>query len=453
MGNEKLVRRLFFIFYNATIFTCSVLLSPLILYAVTASAKRRQTFRQRMGWCRSPWHNASRWDTDKCVWVHALSVGEVMAAQPLVARLRQFSPELRICLTASTFTGFQTARRLFASQEGIGLAYFPYDLIGAVRRVASQINPAIVIVTETDIWPNFLMEMQRRHVPVSLVNLRLSEKGWKNYRRLGWAARYLLNEFEKIAVQDERDLKRLILLGVNPKKISVTGNIKFDGTAPDRTADSTLLWRRNLRISSDKQVVVAGSTHAGEEKALLQVLAALGPGKNTPILIIAPRDPLRSSEIIASCESMGLTAGSMTSVLNDSSAAFCPQVVVVDSIGVLKKLYGLADVAFVGGSLVPCGGHNPLEPAVWGKPVLFGPDMGDFPLISELLLEAGAAQRITNSEELLRAIRRLLTDPRLAMEMGSRALRLVDAHRGAVDRALAFMGLLPSIAGRNDLRC
>jgi 3-deoxy-D-manno-octulosonic-acid transferase len=453
MDKNRLAQQFFLIIYNGMLLVGLVFLFPFIASTLARKAKWRHTFRERMGWCRSPWQCDAGRQAGKCVWVHALSVGEVMAAQPLVARLQQSSPKLRICFTASTYTGVQTAQRLFGHLEGVRLSYFPYDWIGAVRRAAAQINPSIVIITETDIWPNFLLEMHRRHVPVGLVNLRLSEKSWKNYRRFRWAAKFLLNGFRKIAVQDDRDLKRLISLGINSDKVSVTGNLKFDGMTPDRAADTTALWRRNLGIASDKRVLVAGSTHAGEEKALLQVLAVLTHSNHTPILILAPRDPLRSAEIIASCRTMGLAAGSMTSVLNDSLAPTCPQVVVVDSIGILKTLYGLADVVFVGGSLVPCGGHNPLEPAVWGKPVLFGPDMGDFPLISELLLETGAAQRVMNTEELLRAVRRLLADPQLAQEMGSRALALVDAHRGAVDRTLAFMGLLSSGVGRGDPRC
>jgi 3-deoxy-D-manno-octulosonic-acid transferase len=453
MNNKKPAPQIFWILYNGMLFLGIAFLWPLILYSVAVTAKRRHTFRQRMGWCRPFRYDAHSRETGKCIWVHALSVGEVLAAQPMVERLRQIRADVPICLTASTFTGFQTARQLYEQQERIGLAYFPYDWIGAVRRVASQINPAMVVLTETDIWPNFLMEMHRRRVPVSLVNLRLADGSWKYYRRFNRMSRHLFNGFEKIAVQGQLDMKRLITLGINPEKVTVTGNIKFDGFAPVRAADTTTQWKRSLKISSEMRVMVAGSTHAGEETAMLQVLRTLMRRNNAPILILAPRDPLRSAEIIASCGGMGLTAGAMSAVLNGSDDGHCPQVVVVDSIGVLKVLYGLADVAFVGGSLVPCGGHNPLEPAAWGKPILFGPDMRDFPLISKLLLDARAAQVVRGADDLLQAVSRLLADPQLAGEMGSRALRLVQTQRGSVDRTLAFLGLMPSNVERTDARC
>lgn len=443
MGGNNLTLRIFWVLYNGMILAGFAVLLPFIAYTVASTSKRRLTFRQRMGWCRSPWGKESGPRAEKSIWVHALSVGEVLAAQPMVVRLRQTRPESRICFTTSTFTGFQTARKLFGQQQGIGLAYFPYDWIGAVRRISSHINPSLVVLTETDIWPNFMMEMHRRRVPVSLVNLRLSERSWRNYRRFGWAARYLFGGLEKITVQQQLDMKRLISLGIEADKISVTGNIKFDSVAPVQVADSAAQWKRKLKIPSGMKVLVAGSTHAGEEAPLLEVLRALARCGAAPVLILAPRDPMRSEEIAASCSALDLDADLMTGVLKRSpEVRACPQVVVVDTIGVLKALYCVADVAFVGGSLVPCGGHNPLEPAAWGKPVLFGPDMSDFSLISSLLLEARAARQVMNADELLPAVDRLLADPRLAADMGARGLKVVETHKGSVDNTLRFLGLL-----------
>jgi 3-deoxy-D-manno-octulosonic-acid transferase len=443
MGNNSLALRIFWILYNGMLLAGFVLLLPIIAYTVATTAKRRHTFRQRMGWCRSPWPDEADDGIGKCIWVHALSVGEVLAVQPMVSRLRHVRPDFRICFTTSTFTGFQTARQLYRQQPGIGLAYFPYDWFGAVRRVASQINPSMVLLTETDIWPNFMMEMHRRRIPVSLVNLRLSEGSWRNYRRFGRLARVLLGGFDKITVQDQTDMKRLIALGIDSDKIAVTGNIKFDAVAPEQAADAADRWKSKLGIPSGTQVLVAGSTHAGEEVVLLEVLKSLTHCGTAPVLVLAPRDPLRGKEIVASCRDLGLEADSMTAVLSRSpEAQACPQVVVVDTIGVLKALYGAADVAFVGGSLVPCGGHNPLEPAVWGKPVLFGPDMRDFSLISRLLLEARAARQVMNADELLQAVSKLLAAPRLAAEMGMRGLKVVELHKGSVDNTLRFLNLL-----------
>jgi 3-deoxy-D-manno-octulosonic-acid transferase len=443
MGNSNLALRIFWVLYNGMLLAGFVIFAPLLVYTVATTAKRRHTFRQRMGWCGSPWSGRTGGSTGKCIWVHALSVGEVLAAQPMVSRLRQARPDLRICFTTSTFTGFQTAQQVFGQQQQIGLAYFPYDWIGAVRRIAAQINPSLVVLTETDIWPNFLMEMHRRRVPVNLINLRFSEGTWRNYRRFGWLARTLLGGFEKIAVQQRTDMKRLVSLGLDPEKIAITGNIKFDGVAPEREADAAAQWKSKLNIPPETRVLVAGSTHEGEEELLFQVLSSLTRSGTAPMLILAPRDPMRSAAIVASCGIFGLNAELMTAVLNRSPEVHLrPQVVVVDTIGVLKALYGLADVAFVGGSLVPCGGHNPLEPAIWGKPVLFGPDMRDFSLISRLLLEARAAQRVMNGDELLQAVKKLLEDPRSAAEMGLRGLEVIEVHQGSVDKTLKFLGLI-----------
>jgi 3-deoxy-D-manno-octulosonic-acid transferase len=439
MGNNSLALRIFWVLYNGVLLAGFVLLLPFIAYTVATTAKRRHTFRQRMGWCRSPWFGEAGRDTGQCIWVHALSVGEVLAVQPMVLRLREVRPDFRICFTTSTFTGFQTARQLFGQQQRIGLAYFPYDWFGAVRRAVSQINPYMVLLTETDIWPNFLMEMHRRRIPVSLVNLRLSEGSWRNYRRFGRLARILFGGFDKITVQNQADMKRLISLGIDPHRISVTGNIKFDAVAPEQAVDAAQ-WKSRLGIPSGARVLVAGSTHAGEEQVLLEVLKSLGH-RGTPLfLVLAPRDPLRGEGIVASSRAFGLEADLMTAVLGRSPEVHaCPQVVVVDTIGVLKALYGVADVAFVGGSLVPSGGHNPLEPAAWGKPVLFGPDMSDFSLISRLLLDARAAQMVMNADELLQGVTKLLADPQSAAEMGMRGLEVVEAHKGSVDKTLKFL--------------
>ena len=444
MSSEKLSWRVLFIVYNGLLLTGSFFLLPLIVYSLATTAKRRKTFRQRMGWCRYPWQEVGGRGPGKCIWVHALSVGEVQAAQPMVIRLRKLHPEARICLSASTYTGFQTAEGLFGRQDRIELAYFPYDLIWAVRNVVSKIKPSLVIQTETDIWPNFLMEMRRCNVPVFLINLRLSEGSWTTYRRLKGLAGIIFRGFEKIAVQDQKDLKRLIQLGVPSEKVIVAGNIKFDSVTALSASDSAVRWKRDLGIHPQKRVVVAGSTHEGEERFLIEILASFKRQEDAPVLILAPRDPNRSSEIQKLLTVKGLHGHLLSALIKESPGTGCPEAVVVDSIGVLKALYSLADIVFIGGSLVPCGGHNPLEPAAWGKPILFGPDMRDFRLISELLLEARGAHQVTNAKELADSIKRLLADSRSARKMGQRAQQVFGFHHGAVDKALEFFGLAPT---------
>lgn len=442
MHSGKMARQVFFFLYNGMLLAGLFFLLPLIIYAVKTTAKRRHTFPQRMGWCRYPWQSAGGGDSGKCIWVHALSVGEVRAAQPMVVRLRALHPEMRICLSASTFSGFQTAGQLFGNQERIDLAYFPYDVIWAVRNVVARINPSQVILTETDIWPNFLMEMQRRQIPVNLINLRISDSSWRNYRRFKLLARLLFSTFEKIGVQTQRDLERLEQLGADYSKAAVTGNIKFDGIMLHSESNPANFWKSLLNITPGQPVIVAGSTHEGEEDILFKVLSSMFDAGNQPVLVVAPRDPQRGHEIIGLCRKQGLTCGLLSLLKKQGAQTFCPNVVVVDYIGVLKELYSLADVAFVGGSLVPCGGHNPLEPAAWGKPVLFGPDMSDFLLISELLLEAQGALRVFNFEDLLVNLEFLITHPESALTLGQNAMHVIRSHQGAVERNLKFLGLI-----------
>ena len=321
------------------------------------------------------------------------------------------------------------------------IAYFPYDWFWAVRRVTAKIRPSMVILTETDIWPNFLMEMHLRRVPVHLVNLRLSERSWNRFKRFKRVARALFCAFEKIGIQNPQDVGRLQDLGVPCEKMAVTGNIKFDGLMPASFSDSAQLWKERLKIAADKPVIVAGSTHEGEERILIQACKSLKQQGHRAILILAPRDPQRCEGLARLCRELDFAGSSLSSLLGASELPGDYDVVLVDSFGVLKSLYSIADVAFLGGSLVAGGGHNPLEAAAWGKPVLYGPDMRDFAPISELLLESHAACQVADGDEMFSALRDLLSDPVSAAAMGRRALKVFQSQQGAVDRTLGFLGL------------
>lgn len=426
--------------YNTVASMGLLMALPVVLPWVMASFKRRRTLRQRLGWWRYPWQSSNPVKTRKKIWVHALSVGEVSAAYPLVERIRDRHPELQIVVTASTLTGFQTASRLFAGRP-VELAYFPYDWIWSVRTVASKIDAQAVILVETDIWPNFLAEMNRRRVPVYLVNVRLSDGAWKRYRQLKWVAGQIFGAFEKICVQTAFDARRFIRLGVAEDRLYVSGNIKFDGVIMGSDDNAAMRWRRKLKIESTRQIIVAGSTHEGEEQFLLNALTSLKDKGRGVRLIVVPRDPGRAQEVLALCGHKGLVAGFLSQVIGDASSPL-PEVIVVDFIGVLKDLYGLSDVAFVGGSLVKEGGHNPLEPAILGKPVIFGPDMRDFRQIADWLLQADGARQVADQKELTSALWQLLDDPQLAASMGNRARQMVLVHQGAVQRTLQSLGMI-----------
>lgn len=404
-----------------------------------ATPRHRQTLLERLGFSfrrSTPRHNG----TSGCrLWVHALSVGEVHASQALVDGLLNAYPEIDLTFTASTLTGFQAAERLFGNRN-IDLAYYPLDWIVSIQMVANRIDPDVVVLIETDIWPNFLTAMRRRGVPVYLVNMRLSDSAFRIFVRIKWAARLLLGAFEMICVQTRRDRTRLGRIGVESRRVAVTGNIKFDDeghSGSDRAIDH---WPELVAAVDHRQVIVAGSTHEGEETQLLAALKVIEEQREPPLLILVPRNPVRSRRILDMCDDAGRSCCLLSRLL-EGRGLRRPDVVVVDFIGALKRLYALADIAFVGGSLSPDGGHNPLEPAAFAKPVLFGPDMRDFHHIAEMLKRAGGARQIAPQEPLGPLLLKLLTDPASARRMGQRARGVFLSNKGAVQRTLACLNL------------
>lgn len=421
------------------LFVLGLVCSPWLAPLMNKMPKRRRTFGPRMGWCAYPWEKQTRGRQGARIWVHALSVGEVTAAQPLVAQLlAQTDPTLY--LSVSTLGGYQSARQLYAGQP-VHLLFFPYDWLWAVRTVAGKIRPSLVVLVETDIWPNFLWEMQGRGIPVYLANIRLSDKTWFWYSRLAPVARGLFSVFSRIAVQTEHDRRRFIRMGIDPGKICVTGNIKFDVRYQPKGDDAVAALAVKLDRFRDLKVIVAGSTHEGEEAVLIQTFARLKISRPDVLLVIAPRDPRRAVNILNLAASHGVGAHKLS--ISASAGQVMPgELIVVDRFGVLIDLYDLADLAFVGGSLVPQGGHNPLEPAACGKPVLFGPDMRDFRQIAAWLVQGGAAFQVGGGEALFEKIAALLEDGETTQAMGALARRIYKRHRGAVQRTLACFDLL-----------
>jgi 3-deoxy-D-manno-octulosonic-acid transferase len=435
---------------NAVAAFAAVMFAPIWIAWVRATPRHRRTFLQRAGVTSGPVRQQPAETKRYRLWVHALSVGEVLASRALVEGLLVACHDVSLTFTASTLTGFQTAERIF-SDPRIQLAYYPLDWIVSIHEVAKRIEPDAVILVETDLWPNFLIEMHRRGVPVYLVNMRLSDSSFRTYRRIRWVARRLLGALEVICVQTRRDRIRLEHLGVDPNRVIVTGNIKFDDGGPphpDRAAD---LWPQLAVDAGSRQVIVAGSTHEGEEAALLEAFEFVGTRHPAPLLIIAPRNPDRSGRVLALCTSMGHN-GCRLSRLSEVDSTTHLQVVVVDFIGALKTLYQLADIAFIGGSLIPEGGHNPLEPAACGKPVVFGPDMRDFRQIADLLNRAGGARQIASARQLGPLIVELLDDTALCMHMGKNARDVFLSHKGAVKRTLACLDLAAACQSRETNR-
>ncbi|MFP4346999.1 MAG: 3-deoxy-D-manno-octulosonic acid transferase [Desulfococcaceae bacterium] len=420
--------------YNIFLCVGAVLALPVLLPTVLRSRKRRKTVRQRLGMTRMPLSGPG---SRRRIWVHALSVGEVISSVPLVSAIREAFPEREIFFSASTLTGFETARREF--QGGITtLFYFPYDLMFSVKRILGAVNPEALVIVETDLWPNFLFEAARRGIPVFLVNSRLSDKSFAGYRRFRFFFKPVFDTLIRICTQTRVDADRFRRLGVAEGKIAVTGNVKFDNPIePLSKADIDAL-RQQSGIGPDRRVWVAGSTHDGEEAILLAAFKRLRRSFKNLFLIVAPRNPDRAPRVCDIARGLGLFAAALSAVEADLSGAD-GEVLVVDRIGLLKRLYGLGEAAFVGGSLVDLGGHNFLEPAAHGKPVLFGPHVSAFTEISRMLLQAGGAVQVSGEEDLHNALAGLLADPFRAREMGRRGRKVFERNRGSVDRTVSVI--------------
>lgn len=397
------------------------------------SEKRRKTLLQRLGMTpiSGNFHNMSQFP----IWIHALSVGEVLSALPLAETLGNRFGFRNIVFSASTQTGFEIADKHLNGKVN-AVFYFPYDLLFSVKRIANQMTPCLVVIAETDIWPNFLFEMKRRNIPVILVNARLSEKSFAGYRRFSFFSKSLFLKFSKICVQTEEDARRFNLLGVPCETISMTGNMKFDQTDASVSHEEIAQLRQSLKIPPCRKIILAGSTHKGEEDILLDAFSRVKKTCSDLVFIVVPRDPNRAESVSRIFKSAGFEAFTM-SALKENTADAASEVIVIDIIGLLRKLYALADCAFVGGSLVNFRGHNPLEPAVFAKPILFGPYMSDFAQIANMLTASGGAVQVQDAEHFAEAVVMFLTDKTKAAETGKRAFEVFYANKGAVEKTAA----------------
>lgn len=360
-------------------------------------------------------------------WVHAVSVGEVMAAVPLVEALRTRWPATEIVVSTITATGAQVARTRLA--EGRTGFVFPVDLGFATRRAVARIRPRCFIALETELWPNLLRTLADAGIPAVLANGRISDRSLGRYRRVRPLFRRVLAHVAVFAMQSDEDARRILLLGAPPERVVVTGNLKMEVAAS--VDDASRLWRRLLHLGSD-QVWVAGSTHRGEEAAILDAFLALRR-VGTPVrLILAPRHPERVEEVEALAGARSLHPVRRSQIGSGSAS----DLIVLDTIGELASLYGAADVIFIGGSLVPVGGHNVIEAALHAKPVIFGPHMANFRDTATLLLTAQGAIQLQDAAELAPTLRTLLADPIRRRALGEAAWSAVRAHQGACRRTL-----------------
>jgi len=379
-------------------------------------------------------------------WVHAVSVGETIAAAPLVDGLHRAYPSLPLVVTTVTPTGARVVAERFA-----GIAshrYFPLDFPKAVERTLTAIDPAFFICMETELWPNTLRALAARGVPTMIANGRLSDRSFRRYRLVRSALRSMLAGITVFGMRSDEDARRIIALGAPPERVVVTGNLKND--APPDAAGAANLWRRLLGMPRDQRVWIAGSTHRGEEEAVLTAHAAASGAHPGLALVLAPRHPERVDEVIALINARGFRTVRRSALPGGRTPG---AVIVVDTVGELAQMYAVAEVVFVGGSLVPRGGHNVLEAALRRKPVLMGPHTDNFRDAAGMLTASGGAVVVRDAASLSAELRRLLADPALAARRGEACFEALAGHHGAVRQTLELVArfLVPqSLAPSGD---
>jgi 3-deoxy-D-manno-octulosonic-acid transferase len=369
----------------------------------------------------------------RTIWVHALSVGEVISAIPLVEALVSQGRQENVLFTATTDQGLVVARKELGSRVK-WLSGMPFDAWWLVRALVASFNPSVFVLVETDIWPGLLYHLKKKGTGIILVNGRVSPRTFRRYKRFRYIVDFLFAPFDLCLVQSDLDRDRLVYAGVDPGKVKVTGNIKFDRSQPRMTETGIISQRNTLALAPGDAVFVAGSIHAGEEVTILETFRRLRSDFPGLRLILAPRRIDQAGTILDRARKMGFTSVRRTD-LHPKGTNY--DVLILDTIGELAGVYRVGTVAFVGGSLVPEGGHNLLEPAAHGCPVLFGPHTFNFTSMADALALCGGGRRVGDGEALQEVVRNLLSSPEERDRMGRHARRFVEENRGALARVIS----------------
>ena len=442
--------------YSILIVAFFVLISPYLLYQAVRYRKYIRSLPQRMGYLPLSFNL----DGDHSIWIHAVSVGEVLTARALLPELRQRYPRLRIFLSTTTMTGQQVARTNLPYVDEV--FYLPFDLGCIVNRTLRLVKPRLFVMMETELWPNLLRACRRAEVRSVLVNGRISSRSYPRYRLARPFFRRVLGHVDRFCMQSDESARRIVEIGADPGRVTVTGSLKFDSLdlagAQDAASDSHYRIQpmhdrgrnrvlRYFRLPPERPVVIAASTLKGEEEHVLEAFVRIRATMPATLLVIAPRKPERFDEVERLARRAGWNVARRSELRVDSEPRH--DVVILDTIGELAQLYQVATAVFVGGSLVDAGGHNILEPAVFGKPIVFGPYMQNFAEIARAFVENGAAVQIHAGRELEPALLDLLRDPVRRARLGAAARALVEANRGARGKTLDVIAeLLP--AGHRD---
>lgn len=409
-----------------------MLASPVLLFRRLAHGKYRDGWSEKL-WGQLPQRNGTR----PCLWLHAVSVGEVLQLRPLMKLLAGQQPDWDFVITTTTRTGLDVAKKEFSQHT---VCYCPLDFSWAVRRAIQRVRPSAIALVELELWPNLVLTAQRLGVSLALINGRVSEKSFRGYRRIRPLIRRLLSCFDLLAAQNQEYAERLLALGAPRERLHITGSIKFDGAQPNRSNAKTIELREFFGLQANDAVFLAGSTQPPEEALALDTWQTLRTEFPNLRLILVPRHKERFEEVASLVTSRGLTLQRRSNPRHQTA-----DVMLLDTLGELGACWGLAGIAFVGGSLTRRGGQNMLEPAAYGAAVLFGPNTWNFRDIVEQLLTRDAARVVRSAEDLTAAVRDLLRSPASAAELGQRGSAFVAAQQGASARTVDLLTRLPGL--------
>jgi 3-deoxy-D-manno-octulosonic-acid transferase len=419
--------------YNILMVMVALIGLPFFAFRFIRERRFRERLRQNLGFF--PPETFTKIAGRSPVWFQAASVGEVVAASSIIREFKLQAPDIPVLISSGTISGYDMAQRIIPEADAI--IFYPPDLPGMPDRIVRMVQPRAYVPVETELWPNFIRSARRRSIPVVMVNGRIGERSVEHYRQLRRMFTTMLNTVERFCMQSTIDAQYVIRLGADPHKVIVTGNTKYDQNYSQVTDSEKVAFRKELGFSDADQIIIAGSTHRGEEEILLEVLRAVRSKFPTVKMLLAPRDIPRSESIAELIRRQGFSA-QLRSRIAPTAEQVRPDisVVVLDTIGELGRFYSLADLVFIGGSLVSHGGHNILEPAAQGKPIIVGPHMFNFKATYALFSARGACATVLDGQELATKMIELLTDRTGADKMGREAAAIVAENQGAAVRTV-----------------
>lgn len=423
--------RLYRLIYTAIFYLLTPLIILRLLLRATKAPAYASRWSERFGFVPP---SVRRDDSKEVIWLHAVSVGETLAAVPLVVALQEKYPAHRLMVSCMTPTGSERIKAAFG--DSVDHCYAPYDMPDSLARFLNRVKPKMLIIMETELWPNTIAACHKRNIPVVLANGRLSEKSARAYRRIRPLVRPMLSQLTAVAAQHSDDGARFTELGLAQSALTVTGNIKFDLSLDQAVRDKAQNLSGEWRGESQRPVLLVASTHRGEDEIILDAFSQIKAEIENLLLVLVPRHPERFNQVADLCTSRGFSLARRSSGEPVAEA----DILLGDTMGELMSFYGACDIAFVGGSLVATGGHNMIEPAAWGVPVLSGPQLFNFSEASRLLLQADAMTVCDSAEQLAGQAVELFRDNQRRQHMGASARRVAEANRGALKRLVELVG-------------